>query len=138
MIRKQKSIEGKNEIKELLKSLKKTSKSTWKTSRSTCCSCGDVIRLFVFDCNCKMIAPSHTNSDLTEICDECFYNQNVIKDDDILIYYNEEDIEFEKNHQVYSYYIFDFNTESEKPYYPSYKLPNKHNNMIYMHFRIGV
>ena len=132
MIQKQKSIEGKNEIKELLKSLKKTSKSTWKTSRSTCCSCGDVIRLFAFDCNCKIIAPSHTNSDLTEICDECFYNQNVIKDDDILIYYNEEDIEYEKNHRVYLYYVFDYDAISRQLFYPFCA-----NIMVYINFWIG-
>ena len=131
MIRKQQSIAKKNEIKELLKSLKKTSKFTWKTKRSICCSCGDVIRLFTFDR--RIISPSHTNSDLTEICDECFYNQNVIKDDNFLIYYNEEDIECEKSHQpyVYEYYIFGYG----KSFYPFCELTN---NMVYVHFRIGV
>ena len=127
MIRKQQSIAKKNEIKELLKSLKKKNK---KTKELICCSCGDVIRLFTFDR--RIISPSHTNSDLTEICDECFYNQNVIKDDDFLLYYNEEDIECEKSHQLYAYYIFG----PEKPYYyPFRELPN---NMIYVIFWIGV
>lgn len=120
MIQKQNSIRGKNAIKKLLKSLKKKSK---KTKESICCSCGDVIRLFTFDH--RIISPSHTNSNLIEICDECFYNQNVIKDDDILIYYNEEDIECEKNHRGYSYYVFDYNDVST-------------NNMVYVNFWIGV
>jgi hypothetical protein len=117
MIQKQNSIRGKNEIKKLLKSSTRISKSM------ICCSCGDVIRLFTFDY--RILTPSHMNSDLTEICDECFYNQNVIKDDDILIYYDEEDIECEKNHHGYSYYIFDYNDVST-------------NNMVYVNFWIGV
>lgn len=128
MIRKQKSIAKKNEIKELLKSLKKTSKLMLEIKRSICCSCGDVIRLFTFDR--RIISPSHTNGDLTEICDECFYNQNVIKDDDILIYYNEADIECEKNHRGYSYYVFNYNDVS--------KLLFHTNNMVYVNFWIGV
>lgn len=124
MIQKQNSIREKNEIKKLLKSSTKTSKSV------ICCSCGDVIRLFAF--GYRILTPSHMNSDLTEICDECFYNQNVIKDDDFLLYYNKEDIECEKSHQLYAYYIFG---PEEPYYYPFRELPN---NMIYVIFWIGV
>ena len=66
--------------------------------------------------NQRISAPSHTLHNLTEICDECFYDLNVIYDKDILLYYDEGFIEYEKGNHTHYFYVFDYSEKIKKKY----------------------
>jgi hypothetical protein len=109
MVRKSSAIKHKRKIKRLLK------KSRY-ISIQTCCICEDCIYLVNKFSNQRISAPSHTLHNLTEICDECFYDLNVIKDEKFLLYYHEDYIECEKGQHTHWFYIFDYNEKIKKKY----------------------
>jgi hypothetical protein len=111
MVRKNSAIKHKRKIKRLLK------KSRYISFR-TCCICGDCIYLVNKFSNQRILAPSHVyhKNIFMEICDECFYDLNVIYDKDILLYYNEDFIEYEKGNHTHYLYVFDYSEKIKKKY----------------------
>jgi len=110
MVRKGSAIKHKRKIKRLLK------KSRYISLR-TCCICGDCIYLINKFSNQRIVAPSHILHNLTEICDECFYDLNVIKDKKFLLYYYENYIECEKGQHTHWFDIFSYDVKINNKYF---------------------
>jgi hypothetical protein len=82
----------------------------------SCDICHDIISLFIYSQNKDIISPFHITNDSNYVCDECFYDLNVIKDEKFLLYYYEDYIECEKGQHTHWFYIFDYNEKIKKKY----------------------